>query len=281
LGSAPSNGTAAGTTEIVGIAGTAATGVNPSDITVFNSKALFNGASSANTAGPAGHLGRWTTNGTAAGTQELGGSTGISGAATTGLDPTDMTVFGSEVLFNGVDASGLTGLWVTDGTAGGTHELAGISGAPTTGSGVNPTDLTVFGSEVLFNGLDASGDMGLWVTDGTAAGTHELTGIANVAATGLAPSDMTVFKGEVLFSGIDIHNKQQLWETNGTAAGTFQLSTITTPGTFPAQGLQPSNLEGYNGQVLFRASLRTSPVRSPPPSAACGRRMARWRGHTK
>ena len=84
-----------------------------------------------------------------------------------------MTVFGSEVLFNDVDSSGLSGLWVTDGSTGGTHELTGISEIDPT-HGLNPTDLTVFGSEVLFNGVDASGLSGLWVTDGTAGGTHEL-----------------------------------------------------------------------------------------------------------
>jgi hypothetical protein len=64
-----------------------------------------------------------------------------------------MMVFNNEVLFNGVDASGHTGLWETDGTAGGRQEFTGIAGvnSPT---GLNPTNLTVFdGGEVLFSGL--------------------------------------------------------------------------------------------------------------------------------
>ena len=69
-----------------------------------------------------------------------------------------------------MDANSLTGLWVTDGTAGGTRELAGIAGTDPT-HGLNPTDLTVLGGEALFSGLDADGDIGLWVTDGTAGGT--------------------------------------------------------------------------------------------------------------
>jgi hypothetical protein len=36
-----------------------------------------------------------------------------------GLNPTDMTVFNNEVLFNGADVNGLSGLWATNGTAGG------------------------------------------------------------------------------------------------------------------------------------------------------------------
>ena len=143
------NGTASGTREITGIGGTASTGVNPSDLTVFNGAVLFNGADTA------GHFGLWTTNGTATGTQELGGSTGISGASATGLNPTDMTGFDGKVLFNGVDVHGLSGLWVTDGTAGGTYEV--VAEAAGASSGLDPTAMIVLGNEVLFRGLDAAG----------------------------------------------------------------------------------------------------------------------------
>jgi ELWxxDGT repeat protein len=51
------------------------------------------------------------------------------------------------VLFSGINTSGQTELWTTNGTATGTLELAGIIGAA---AGVAPTDLTVFNGEVLF-----------------------------------------------------------------------------------------------------------------------------------
>jgi ELWxxDGT repeat protein len=79
------------------------------------------------------------------------------------------------VLFNGFDAAGKQGLWVTDGTTAGTHEIAVNGAAP---GGLNPSDLTAFNHhEVLFNGVDAAGKHSLWETDGTTAGTHEITGI--------------------------------------------------------------------------------------------------------
>lgn len=49
-----------------------------------------------------------------------------------------MTVFNGQVLFNGWNSSGRFGLWVTDGTAQGTHEVTNISGTP----GVNPSNWT-------------------------------------------------------------------------------------------------------------------------------------------
>ena len=186
--------------ELAGIAGAAAAGVATTDLTVFKGEVLFTGTDTA------GHLGLWVTNGTAGGTQEL---TGVGSASSTGLDPSDMTVFNNEVLFNGVDANGLSGLWATDGTVGGTQELVAGAGGAADPPGLNPTNITVYNGEVLFSGLDASGDMGLWVSNGTAAGTHELTGVTGADPSGLAPSDLTVYNGEVLFRGLDQSGKRR------------------------------------------------------------------------
>ena len=158
------DGTAAGTVELAGIVGAAAAGVAPTDLTAFGQEALFTGTDAA------GNLGLWVTNGTVGGTQEL---SGVASAASTGLDPTDMTAFNNEALFNGVDINGLVGLWVTDGTVGGTHELVPGAGGASDAAGLNPTNITVYNGKLLFSGLDASGNMGLWVSDGTAAGSHE------------------------------------------------------------------------------------------------------------
>ena len=63
-----------------------------------------------------GALGLWTTNGTPAGTFEL---TGIAGASSNGISPVSLTVFHDHAIFDGVDAAGNNGLWVTDGTVSG------------------------------------------------------------------------------------------------------------------------------------------------------------------
>ena len=103
------------------------------------------------------------------------------------------------VLFQGVDSSGYTGLWETNGTAEGTFEITGIAG--TLSTGLSPVNLTPLNAnEVLFNGTDKSGLAGLWETNGTAAGTHELTGIAWAATTaaGLYPGELTAYNGKWL-----------------------------------------------------------------------------------
>jgi hypothetical protein len=176
------------------------------------------------------HFGLWVTNGTASGTSEL---TGISGANAGGLFKSSnnlpFTVFNGEALFEGNDTSGNLGLWVTNGTASGTFELTGISGANPGGlfAGRIFPDMTVFNGEVLFEGEDASGNLGLWVTNGTASGTSELTGISGAYSGGIGFGASTVFNGEVLFDGKDAGGNVGLWVTNGTASGQGNESRLT------------------------------------------------------
>jgi ELWxxDGT repeat protein len=263
------DGTAGGTYELTNISNANAGGLFDGyfpAFTVLNGKVLFNGIDAA------GNEGLWVTDGTAAGTQEL---TGISGAYPGGLfhgwNPV-FTVFNGEVLFTGLDAANNFGLWVTDGTAAGTHELTNISGANPGPAGglfggepvVAPADFTVFNGEVLFNGIDAAGLSGLWMTNGTAAGTYELTGIAGAytggptgaAPGGLNPQDLTVFKNEVLFAGTDTAGAKGLWVTDGTAAGTHELTGISgayAAGIFTT-GFPPDFTVYKNNEVLFEGT---------------------------
>ena len=111
--------------------------------------------------------GLWVTDGTAAGTAEVGtfpGAYATSGEIGIG----DLTVFGNRLLFKGYDSTHGSELWVTDGTAAGTAMLADID--PGSASS-NPYGFKVFGNRVLFQANDGVHGSELWVTDGTTAGT--------------------------------------------------------------------------------------------------------------
>jgi ELWxxDGT repeat protein len=241
------NGTAAGTHELTGINGayTGAGGLAPFDFTVFNGEVLFDGVDAS------GDRALWVTNGTAAGTYEL---TGIMYTGPNGLVPVGFAVFNGEVLFEGQNTSGNAGLWETNGTAAGTHELTGIDGAYTGVPGLSPLDFTVFNSEMLFDGIDASSKYSLWVTNGTAAGTDELNVSGTYTGTfGFFPLDLTVFNGEVLFSGVDASGNRGLWLSYGTASSTRELIGISgaySSGVFANGALGPF-LTVFNGEVLF------------------------------
>jgi hypothetical protein len=135
------------------------------------------------------------------------------------------------VLFEGTDASDHVGLWETNGTVSGTFELAPIAGTyagPATPIGLSPSNLTNFNDEVLFEGVNTSRQFGLWVSNGVAAGTMELTGIVGENSSGLNPTGLTVFNNEVLFNGKDSTGPGLLglWVTTGTSAGTHEITGI-------------------------------------------------------
>jgi ELWxxDGT repeat protein len=151
------------------------------------------------------------------------------------------------VVFEGADSSGQFGLWVTNGTTAGTHELTGINGSYP--AGFNLFDLTPYNTKVLFNGTDASGNQGLWVTNGTAAGTYELLA-PGFPPTNLYPSELTVFKGKVyLNGGAQLWQSMwgNLWFTDGTGAGTHGVPVATANW----QGLNPTDLTVFNDEMLF------------------------------
>ena len=275
------DGTAPGTHELTGIVGANPAGLGPGYMQVYNGEVLFRGE-----AGVAGDdvPGLWVTNGTAAGTFEIGGvaNAGINGVSPGGLLPSDpdFTVFNGKVLFSGRDAANNQGLWVTDGTAAGTFELAPIAGAFAVGSPGSDVlgsgrNMTVLGNEVLFRGTDLQDTPGsLWVTDGTAGGTVEVGGQGNAAIVGspngftgpftselplgIQPADLTTFNSVVLFAGFDNTLKPNgfyadtdgLWVSNGTTGGTFEIGGI---GNAAIVGANPAQSGGifWNGSIEF------------------------------
>jgi hypothetical protein len=141
------------------------------------------------------------------------------------------------LLFRSNSQSGGNGLWVSDGTIGGTFEIGGALNAGVTGGyvpspnqfvgtagGLAPNGIVAIGSKALFEGTDSTGTVGLWVTDGTAAGTIELgglknAGLNNVYFAGLGTYQITAFGNKAIFTGTDADDHQGLWVSDGTAAG--------------------------------------------------------------
>src|SRR5947207_2433544 len=162
------DGTVAGTAELT-IPGQYSFGLKPSDFTVFGSRALFAGYDSSV------DYNLWITDGTATGTSELN----VGGASSSGLiyfyKSPDFTVLGTKALFMGYDTNARLNLWVTDGTVSGTSEVQ-VANASASGLLYNQApDFTVLGNKVLFAGSDNNSHYTLWVTDGTTAGTSELS----------------------------------------------------------------------------------------------------------
>lgn len=245
------NGTAAGTSEL-SVANGSSEGLDPIGLAVFGSEVLFSGRDTNN------DFNLWVTNGTGAGTSELSVVEANSEGLFTGGSP-NLTVLGSEVVFEGRDSNSQFGLWVTNGTGSGTSEIS-VAGAYSEGNqGLEPTDFTVLGSEVLFVGKAEAvgGDDNLFVTNGTASGTSELLPTDGNADYGLQPNDLTVFGSEILFEGFDnsagANSDWGLFVTNGTTSGTSELSIggAYSGGIFGPGDVSP-DFTVFGSEVLFQ-----------------------------
>jgi len=132
-------------------------------------------------------------------------------------DPTDLTPFDGVLYFvasNGVASE----LWRTDGTAGGTTAVT----SPTDGG--TPQFLTLDGDKLFFYGSDSVHGSGLFVTDGTAAGTSFLLTYSLPASTS---SGFTVVDGDLYFNGPNSAGGTELWMSDGTVGGTVAVGDVT------------------------------------------------------
>ncbi len=257
----------------LGVSGTVAGGLGPQYLTVFGQLMIFAGADHLNTGSSNG---LWVTDGTAAGTVEIGGvspgqghASNIAGASPVGLNPSDFVVFGGKAIFSGTDTSGFTGLWVTDGVASGagTIELGGsgnvgIAGSQITNnvSTLSPENITAFNNSILFDGRDSSGFNGLWISDGTTANTLELGGLQNQAifdsgTSAFVANNFITLGSMELFSASNKEGDNALWITDGTAAGTVEIGGLSNDGlagaTNTGLGAGLANAVRLGARVLF------------------------------
>ncbi len=125
-----------------------------------------------------------------------------------------------------------------------------------------PSAITAIGNKFFFAQDDGTDGRELWVSDGTAAGTHLVVDI-NVGSAGSDPSDFFSYNGELVFVANDgIHGKQ-VWITDGTAGGTQMLSAINLNGTIDPftqynygvgiYGYDTPAFTSINGKLYFTA----------------------------
>ena len=223
------DGTAAGTTEVVALA-------NPTDnaqyLTPLGNKLFF----------LQGNNALWVTDGTPGSAHQLSTPSFLS---VVGAGATDTLLpVGNELFFEGVTPGQYYGygLFKTDGTNAGTTLVQSL-GLDTYVFTPVPV-ITSAGGKVLFNTADSNS--AVWETDGTGAGTVQLT-----------PDDVKLLGHAVAFNGSVYFTSQYpqpaIWKTDGTAAGTsvfaqdagFPFPTVSGRYLFYFAGLGATESELY------------------------------------
>jgi ELWxxDGT repeat protein len=205
----------------------------------------------------------------AAGLLLLQSAAPVTAATHPSSDPSGFTAVGSQVFFAATTGAHGRELWVTDGTAAGTHEVVDIN--PTPGVGSDPDQLTALGDRVYFF-ADAGAGLALWKSDGTATGTKPLSG-----ALGKTHWDISLasVSGRLFVTASlgECCTQSKLWTSDGTVRGTRAIATLgyipswTNRETHAAAGLGGFYfffaLNGFLNRFLFSADFREDVTHRP------------------
>lgn len=152
-----------------------------------------------------------------------------------GLNPSGLTVFNGKVVFSGAETNGVSSLWVTDGTAAGTHKWGKGVGNDFLGNGIGG----------LFWQNTASGAIGEWLLD--SGGSGQIT-----AAPSLGNALGTTILGTGDFNGDGVADVLTV-QSDGTLGAWLiqngQISAAPTLGTVPAD-VKVAAIGNFNGNGI-------------------------------
>ncbi len=151
---------------------------------------------------------------------------------------------GNKLIFAATDGSDGIEPYVSDGTPDGTKMLADIN----PGSGGSDPESFFPGDGVVYFTANNGTSTQIWKTDGTPAGTMQVTNIASMPDTS-GGAVFTLFTGNLLYFTEDGDNQtSSLWVTNGVPGTEQELTNFGSE-----SNSDPELLGGLNGRLLFSA----------------------------
>jgi ELWxxDGT repeat protein len=156
-------------------------------------------------------------------------------------------------------------LWRTDLTGSGTFKLATVS----INTPAVPGFAAVVDGKLYFDGLASTpnGGAGLWVSDGTVAGTQRLTSVHSSGQWIMAADGRVYFPGTTASDGIE------LWDTDGTIAGTQEIVNLGpySESGVPGNAVAVGNILYFNGDdraLVGSEVFKVNPDVTPPNATA-------------
>ena len=176
-----------------------------------------------------GIIGRelWKTNGTEAGTVLI--KEAFLGTANS--NPISYTFTNNMLFFLADDGVHGFELWKSDGTGANTQLVKDINIGSTSAfssyiPGNNVDKIVALNTNVYFRADDGLGNLGVWKSDGTTAGTTLVKAFPNM------DNDFVVMNGYLYFFIDDnITGLRELWKSDGTTAGTVKVKQVYIEGS--------------------------------------------------
>jgi len=143
----------------------------------------------------------------------------------------------------------------SNGTAQGTYAMLPNSEGKATYAyslGDSPTTRAIVGTNLFYAGEGEETGSELWVTNGTAAGTHLVKDI-RPGANSSTPRGFLAVGDTIYFTADEPGHGRELWKSDGTEAGTVLVADIE-PGPL---GSEPDGLYVMDRTLYFTAHRRT------------------------
>ena len=169
----------------------------------------------------------WVSDGTPGGTDPLVDADVVA-------DPGDLVTSGGRVYFVGDTQASGREPWATDGTPSGTAMVADLdtdtvgslpAGQDVRAEDVTPVSFVPLGGRAYFDANDGTHGAGLWRTNGTLAGTHQVKDIRPGGASS-RPSHLVRAGDRLFFSASDGVHGTEPWTSDGTSAGTRMVRDV-------------------------------------------------------
>lgn len=182
----------------------------------------------------------WRSDGTTTGTTLLKDiEPGAAGSSAVGL-----RTFAGRLWFTANTAANGFELWSSDGTPAGTQMFADLILGTDSSSPVTLTPLDP--NRMAFATVGGNKPRGLWLTDGSLAGTLMIKELGATVFDGIY--EMVAFAPGALFIARNGTAGQNVWRTDGTPAGTYAVSDVSV-----ITGSDPLLLTAMRGQIYFSA----------------------------
>ena len=186
----------------------------------------------------------WKSDGTAAGTVMVKDIN--PGAASS--SPGSLVNVNGTIFFSANDGANGVELWKSDGTEAGTvmvkNIYTGTTGIPATPASSSPTQLINNNGTLFFRATTFESGFELWKSDGSDAGTVQVTELYNNNNDGMANTPMAVLNGFVYFAGRTSTGAIDLWKSDGTGPGTTLVKDLPSAST-------PTNIKKSGSRVFF------------------------------
>jgi ELWxxDGT repeat protein len=140
----------------------------------------------------------WSTGGVEGNTVPLG-APGVSSSCG------GVAMLGNVLYWSARQNNGTAVVWKSDGTPGGTVEVASFPASPQ-----GCVSMAALDGQVYFRGYDAEHGTELWVTNGTTPGTH-LVADLNPGSEGSDPRELTVAGAHLFFTADTAGRGRELW----------------------------------------------------------------------